>query len=138
MSFCDWLISLILSSGFIHSVAVSEFFSFLRLNNTALYGYTTFVYPFILRWTLGWLLPLAIVNMAAVNMGASLQIPAPIFTGYIPRNWIAESFGHSMFNFLRNHHTVFRSGCTVSHCHQQCTRVSVFSILASTFDFMAF
>lgn len=44
---------------------------------------------------------------------------------YILRSRFAGSHGHFTFNFLKDCQTVFHNSGTISHCHQQCTRVQI-------------
>ena len=48
-----------------------------------------------------------------------------ISLGYIPRSEIAESYGNSMFNILRNCQTAFQRGYTILNSHQQYMKVLI-------------
>ena len=89
---------------------MSEFPSFLRLNNMPLYVYSPFCLSIHLPVDICvdstfWLLWILLLLSEPVNicLNPCFQF---FWIGYVPKSGIADSYGNSVFSFLRMHHTV--------------------------------
>ena len=103
---------------------MSEFPSFLRLNNIPLhvYRFCLAIHPSVDTWvasTLLWIIQLW------TWVYKYLWDPALNSFVYIPRHELAGLYGNFMFNFLRNHHTVIHSNCPVLNSQKQLKRVPI-------------
>ena len=50
---------------------------------------------------LGWFHVVVNVNSAAVNIGVHISYQVMIFSGFISRSGVSESYGSSLFSFFR-------------------------------------
>ena len=71
---------------------------------------------------LGYFHALATVNSAVMNIGVHVSFKIVVFSGHMPRNGIAGSYGRFITSFLKTLHTLFHSGYISLNSHQPSAR----------------
>ena len=120
--------------------------SFLWLNNTLLYTYTTFHFSVAVlffndAFTLGLLWTMLLWTfMYKILHGHVNSFICHIYLGV--ELWNCWSYGNSMYNLFRNYQELFeecyQSVCTILHFHQQCVRVPISPHVTNVFYYLPF
>ena len=103
---------------------IALFPSFLWLSKVLHCTYIPHCYPFICRWTFGWLPYLGYYEECCYEHSGARTFLIIVLSGYMHKSGFLDHMVTLFFSFMGNRHTVFYSGCTNLHCHQQCRSVS--------------